>query len=89
MKLTRRPTVSLVTETGIFLRMSSPTLKSAAFGSSLSLPLYVGEAGVLVCESVGKTDLLWDHYDSKNLWGLLICHSLAIIFLVLPHLPSC
>ena len=34
------------------------TLKSAVFGSSSSLPPLVSEAGGLVCESVGKADLL-------------------------------
>ena len=34
------------------------TLKSEVFGSSSSLPPLVSEGGGLVCESVGKTDLL-------------------------------
>ena len=38
------------------------TLKSAVFGSSSSLPLLGG----LVCGSVGKADLLSDHFDSKQ-----------------------
>ena len=42
------------------------TLKSAVFGSSSSLPLLVIEGGELVCESVGKADLLSDHFDSKQ-----------------------
>ena len=42
------------------------TLKSAEFGSSSSLPPVVSEeGGGLVCESVGKADLLTDHFDSK------------------------
>ena len=41
------------------------TLKSAVFGLSLSLPPLVSEGGGLVCESVGKADLLLDHFDSK------------------------
>ena len=41
------------------------TLKSAVFGSSSSLPPLVGPGGGLVCESVGKADLLSDHFDSK------------------------
>ena len=41
------------------------TLKSAVFGSSSSLPLLISEGGGLVCESVGKADLLSDHFDSK------------------------
>ena len=42
------------------------TLKSAVFGLSLSLPPLVGGGGGLVCESVGKTDLLSDHFDGKQ-----------------------
>ena len=42
------------------------TLKSVVFGLSLSLPRLVGESGGLVCESVGKADLLSDHFDSKQ-----------------------
>ena len=34
------------------------TLKSAVFGSSSSLPSLISEVGGLVCESVGKADLL-------------------------------
>ena len=34
------------------------TLKSGVFGISSSLPLLVNEGGGLVCESVGKADLL-------------------------------
>ena len=36
------------------------------FGSSLSLPPLVGPGGGLVCESLGKADLLSDHFDSKQ-----------------------
>ena len=42
------------------------TLKSAAFGLSLSLPPLVGGGGGLVCESVGKAYLLSDHFDGKQ-----------------------
>ena len=42
------------------------TLKSAVFGWSLSLPPHVGECDGLVCESVGKADLLSDHFDGKQ-----------------------
>ena len=42
------------------------TLKSAVFGLSSSLPLLVSEGGGLLCESVGKADLLSDHFDSKQ-----------------------
>ena len=41
------------------------TLKSAVFGSSSSLPLLVSVGGGLVCETVGKADLLSDYFDSK------------------------
>ena len=43
-----------------------PTFKSAVFGSSSSLPPLVGPGGGLVRESVGKTNLLSDHFDSKQ-----------------------
>ena len=36
------------------------------FGSSSSLPPLVREGGGLVCLSVGKADLLSDHFDSKQ-----------------------
>ena len=36
------------------------------FGSSSSLPPLVSEVGGLVCESVGKADLLSDHFESKQ-----------------------
>ena len=42
------------------------TLKSAVFGSSSSLTPLVSEGGGLVCKSVGKADLLSDHFDSKQ-----------------------
>ena len=42
------------------------TLKSAVFGLSSSLPLLVGGGGEVVCESVGKADLLSDHFDGKQ-----------------------
>ena len=42
------------------------TLKFAVFGSSSSLPPLVGPALGLVCESVGKADLLTEHFDSKQ-----------------------
>ena len=42
------------------------TLKSAVFGSSSSLPPLVREGGGLVCESVGKADLLSDHFNRKQ-----------------------
>ena len=45
---------------------TSSTKKSAVFGSSSSLPPLVSEGGGLVCDSVFKTDLLSDHFDSKQ-----------------------
>ena len=54
------------------------TLKSAVFSLSSSLPPLVGGGGDLVCESVGKADLLSDHFDGKqsreSLDLLLTCH---------------
>ena len=54
------------------------TLKSAVFGSSSSLPPLVGKGGRLICESVGKANLLSDHFDSKQSREavdlLLVCH---------------
>ena len=41
------------------------TLKSALFGSSSLLPPLVSEGGGLVCESVGRADVLSDHFDDK------------------------
>ena len=44
------------------------TLKSAVLGSSSdsSLPPLIGEGGGLVCESVGKADMLSAHFDGKQ-----------------------
>ena len=55
----------------VLMNVESPhkwwsTLKSAVFGSSSSLPPLVSEGGGLLCESVGKADLLSDHFDSKQ-----------------------
>ena len=54
------------------------TLKSAVFRSSSSLPPLVGPGGGLVCESVGKDDLLSDYFDSKQFREsvdmLVTCH---------------
>ena len=54
------------------------TLKSGVFGMSSSLPPLVSEGTELVCESVGKADLLSDHFDSKQSTEaidlLLTCH---------------
>ena len=64
------------------------TLKSAVFGSSSSLPPLVSERSGRVCESVGKADLLSDHFDSNSPGRLLICRSLVIHLVVLPPLRS-
>ena len=54
------------------------TLKSAFSGLSSSLPPFVGIGGGLVCESVGKADLLLDHFDGKqsreSVDLMLTCH---------------
>ena len=42
------------------------TLKSTVFGSSSSLPQLVSKGGGLMCEMVGKADLLSDHFDTKQ-----------------------
>ena len=63
-----------------------PTLKSAVFGSSSSLPPLVGEGGGLVCEWVGRADLLSDHFDSKQSREAVDLRSLVIHLLVLPPL---
>ena len=51
------------------------TLKSVVLSSSLSLLPIVGWSGRLVCWSVGKDDLLSDHFVSTSPRSLLICHS--------------
>ena len=67
----------------VLMNYSSPhkwwsTLKPAVFGSSSSLPPVVSEGGGLVCGSVGKADLLSDHFDSRQSMELvdlpLTCH---------------
>ena len=55
----------------VLMNVQSPhkwwsTLKSALFGSSSALPPLVSEGSGLVCESIGKADLLSDHFDSKQ-----------------------
>ena len=63
------------------------TLKSAVFGSSSSMPPLVSEGGGLVCESVGKADLLSEIILTASSPGrLLIYRSLVIHLLVLPPL---
>ena len=43
-----------------------PSLESAVFCLSSSLPPLVGGGGGLVCESVGKADLLSNHFNCKQ-----------------------
>ena len=54
------------------------TLKSAVFGLISSLPPLVSGGGGLVCKSVGKADLLSDHFDGKqsreSVYLPLTCH---------------
>ena len=55
----------------VLMNVQSPqkwwsTLKSTVFGSSSPLLPLVGPGGGLVCESVGKADLLADNFDSKQ-----------------------
>ena len=55
----------------VLMNVQSPhkwwsTLKSVVFGWSSSLPPLVSEGSGLVCKSVGKADLLSDHFDSKQ-----------------------
>ena len=59
---------------------SEAKLKSAVFTWSSSLPLLVGRGCGLLCKSVGKADLLSDHFDGK--------HSLESIDLPLTCHPS-
>ena len=77
----------------VLMNVQSPhkwwsTLKSAVFGSSSSLPSLVSEGGGLVCESVGKADLLSDHFDSMQSMEAVDLCSLVIHLLVLPPLRS-
>ena len=73
----------------VLMNVQSPhkwwsTLKSTVFGKSSALPQLVNEGGGLVCESVGKADLLSDHFDSKQSREAvdlpLTCHSSPITF---------
>ena len=64
------------------------THKSVVFGSSSTLPLLISEGGGLVCELIGKADLLSDDFDSKQSRETVDLRSLAIHLLVLPTLPS-
>ena len=67
----------------ILMNVQSPhkwwsTYKSAVFSTNSSLPPIVSEGDGLVCESIGKFDLLWDHFASKQSREAvdlpLICH---------------
>ena len=46
--------------------LSTQSIIVAVFGLSSSLPPLVGGGGGLVYESVGKADLLSDHFDGKQ-----------------------
>ena len=50
-------------------------MKSAVFGSGSdsSLPPLIGAGGGLVCESVGKANMLSAHFDGKQLWRIATC----------------
>ena len=72
----------------VLMNVQSPhkwwsTLKSAVFGSSTSLPPLVSEGGGLLCGSVGKADLLSEHFDSKQSREAvdlpLTCHQSPIV----------
>ena len=63
-------------------------LKSAVFGLSSSLKQLIGEGGGLLHESVGKTDLLSDHFDEKQSRESVDCITHTIRFLDSPSLPS-
>ena len=77
----------------VLMNVQSPhkwwsTLKSTVFCSSSSLPPLVSEGVGLVCESVGKADLLPDHFDSKQSREAVDLPLIAIRLIVLPPLPS-
>ena len=50
----------------MYVRSPHKSWSSLQFGTSSALPPLVNEGGGLVCESVGKADLLSDHFDSKQ-----------------------
>ena len=52
------------------------------------MPSLVSEGGGLVCESVGKADLLLDYFDSKQSRAAVDLPSLVIYLPVLPPLLS-
>ena len=77
----------------VLMNIQSPhkwwsTLKSAVFGSSSSLPPLISEGGGLVCESIGKADMLSDHFDSKQSREAVDLPLTCIHLLVLPPLLS-
>ena len=62
--------MGLIRNRDVLMNAQSPhkwwyTLKSAVFSMSSRLPPLVGGGGGLVSKSVGKADLLSDHFDSK------------------------
>ena len=72
MKHTRKPNFQFIDRNGdVLMNAQSPhkwwsTLKSAVFGLSSAPPLLVGGGDGLGFESVGKADLLSDHFDGKR-----------------------
>ena len=62
----------------VFINVQSSHKWWSTFGSTSSLPDLLGGIGRLVCESVSKTDLVSDHFDSKesrvSVEMLLTCH---------------
>ena len=94
MKPTRRPSVILVTETGLFLWMSSPVISGGpllTLGVRLEFviasPLFVRVVDWCVCLLV-RLICCQIILTASSPGRLLICRSLAIHLLVLPSLPS-
>ena len=99
MKHTRRPSVSFVSETEMFLWMPSPIFKwwfthlSAVFGLSSSWPPLVGGGGGLVWESVG---MAYISLPAVSWYGIHIFTCCQVILtassprslLISPHLLS-
>ena len=88
MKPTRRPSQFYARNRNVFMTAQSShkwwsTLQSTVFGSSSSLPPFVGRGGGMVCESVDKADLLSDHFDGKqsreSVYLPLTCHPSPIL----------
>ena len=82
MKPYRRPSVSLVTETGMFLLMCSPLISDCPLLSRQCSPRVRHWFNLLVrevdcCESVCKAYLRSDHFDSKAVQG--VCWSAAYL----------